>query len=67
MTQAQDDAPEAIRGEFRQLRTRPKTAKDFRDRAGKFLRTHPSEDLETALKALQIAVGSFEEVAEHHE
>lgn len=44
-----------------------KTGKDLRGRAGKFLRTHPSEDLETALKALQIAAGSFEEVAEHYE
>ena len=34
---------------------------------GKFLKTHPSEDLETALKALEIAEGSLEEVAEHYE
>ena len=34
---------------------------------GRFLKTHPSEDLETALKALTIAEGSLEEVAEHYE
>jgi hypothetical protein len=34
---------------------------------GKFLKAYPSEDLETALKALQIAEGSLEEVAEHYE
>src|SRR5215510_8768773 len=33
----------------------------------KFLKTHRSEDLETALKALEIAGGSFEEVAERYE
>jgi hypothetical protein len=33
----------------------------------KFLKTYPSEDLETALKALEIAEGSLEEVAEHYE
>jgi hypothetical protein len=44
-----------------------KAVKDVRDRAGKFLRTHPSEDLEPALKAREVAAGSFEEVAEHYE
>jgi hypothetical protein len=39
----------------------------LRAQAGKFLKTHPSEDLETALKALAIAEGSLEEVAEHYE
>jgi hypothetical protein len=39
----------------------------MRVQRGKLLRTHPSEDLETALKALEIAAGSFEEVAEDHE
>jgi hypothetical protein len=34
---------------------------------GKFLKTHPSEDLETALKALEIAEGLLEEVAERYE
>jgi hypothetical protein len=28
---------------------------------------HPSEDLETALKALAIAAGSLEELAKHYE
>jgi hypothetical protein len=40
---------------------------NLRVQAGKFLKTHPSEDLETALKALEIAEGSLEEVAEHYE
>lgn len=44
-----------------------KTANDLRVQSGKFLRTHPSEDLETALKALKIAEGSLEEVAERYE
>jgi len=44
-----------------------KGVKDVRVQGGKFLRTHPSEDLETALKALEIPAGSFEEVAEHYE
>jgi hypothetical protein len=39
----------------------------LRAEGGKFLKTHPSEDLETALKALEIAEGSLEEVAEHFE
>jgi hypothetical protein len=41
--------------------------KDVRGQAGKFLRTHPSEDLEAALKALEIAPGSLEEVVERYE
>jgi len=36
-------------------------------RTGKSFKTHPSEDLETALKTLEIAELSFEEVAERHE
>jgi len=32
----------------------------------KFLKTHPSEDLATALKVLEIAEGSLDEVAEHY-
>lgn len=44
-----------------------KIANGLRVQGGKFLRTHPSEDLETALKALEIAAGSLEEVAEHYE
>jgi hypothetical protein len=40
--------------------------KSLRVQAGKFLKNHPSEDLETALKALTIAEGSLEEVAEHY-
>jgi hypothetical protein len=41
--------------------------KGLRAQGSKFLKTHPSEDLETALKALEIAEGSLEEVAEHYE
>jgi hypothetical protein len=44
-----------------------KIVKGLRVQGGKFLKTHPSEDLETALKALEIAEGSLEEVAEHYE
>lgn len=44
-----------------------KIVKNLRAQAGTFLKTHPSEDLETALKALAIAEGSLEEVAEHYE
>ena len=51
----------------RQARRWHKAVTDVRGQAGKFLRTHASEDLETALKALKIAAGSLEEVAEHYE
>lgn len=44
-----------------------KVVKGLKNQGGKFLKTHPSEDLETALKALEIAEGSLEEVAEHYE
>lgn len=44
-----------------------KIVKGLRAQGSKLLRTHPSEDLETALKALEIAAGSLEEVAEHYE
>jgi hypothetical protein len=52
---------------YRQARQWQKLVKGVRDQGGKFLKTHPSEDLETALKALEIAEGSLEEVAEHYE
>jgi hypothetical protein len=51
----------------RQAQRWHKTVKDVRAQAGRFGRTHASEDLETALKALEIAAGSLEEVAEHYE
>lgn len=51
----------------RQAEQWQKIVKNVRAQAGKFLKTHPSEDLETALKALEIAEGSLEEVAEHYE
>jgi hypothetical protein len=44
-----------------------KVVNSVRVQSGRFLKTHPSEDLETALKALAIAEGSLEEVAEHYE
>lgn len=44
-----------------------KTIRTVRSQGGRFLKSHPSEDLETALKALELAEGSLEEVAEHYE
>ena len=44
-----------------------KTVKNVRAQGATFLRKHRSEDLETALKALEIAAGSFKEVTEHYE
>jgi hypothetical protein len=52
---------------YRQAKQWHKIVKGLREQGGKFLKTHPSEDLETALKALEIAEGSLEEVAEHYE
>src|ERR671919_2885156 len=49
----------------RQAKQWQKIVKGLRAEGGKFLKTHPSEDLETALKALEIAEGSLEELAEH--
>jgi hypothetical protein len=51
----------------RQARQWRDIVKGLRAEGGKFLRTHPSEDLETALKALEIAEGSLEEVAERYD
>jgi hypothetical protein len=51
----------------RQAKQWHKIVKGLRAQGGKFLKTHRSEDLETALKALEIAEGSLEEVAEHYE
>ena len=44
-----------------------KVVKGLRTQGGRFLKNHTREDLETALKALEIAEGSLEEVAEHYE
>jgi hypothetical protein len=52
---------------YRQVNQWHKIVKDLRAQGGKFLKFHPSEDLETALKALKISEGSLEEVAEHYE
>lgn len=51
---------------YRQARRWREIVKRIKNQAGKFLKTHPSEDLETALKALEIAEGSLEEVAERY-
>jgi len=51
----------------RQAKQWHKIVKGLRVQGGKFLKTHPSEDLETALKALKIAEGSLEEVTERYE
>jgi hypothetical protein len=51
----------------RRARRLHKTVKAVRGQAGTFLRMHRSEDLKTALKALAIAAGSLEEVAERYE
>ena len=51
----------------RQAKQWHKIVKGLRAQGGKFLKTHRSEDLETALKALEIAEGSLEEVAERYE
>jgi hypothetical protein len=51
----------------RQAKQWQKIVNGLRLQGGKFLKTHRSEDLETALKALEIAEGSLEEVAEHYE
>jgi len=51
----------------RQAKQWYKVVKGLRNQGGKFLKAHPSEDLETALKALAIAEGSLEEVVEHYE
>jgi len=44
-----------------------KIVTELKNEGSKFLKTHPSEDLETALKALEIAAASLEEVAERYE
>src|SRR5262245_9988152 len=51
----------------RQAKQWHEIVKRLRAQGAKFLKTHRSEDLETALKALEIAAGSFEEVAERYE
>src|ERR1043166_10055069 len=51
----------------RQARQWHQIVKGLRAQGGKFLKTHPSEDLEAALKALEIAEGSLKEVSEHYE
>ncbi|MPZ77364.1 MAG: hypothetical protein GEU77_12660 [Deltaproteobacteria bacterium] len=51
----------------RQAKEWHKVVKGMQAQGGRFLKTHPSEDLETALKALAIAEGSLQEVAEHYE
>ena len=51
----------------RQAKQWHKIIQDLHAQGSKFLKTHPSEDLETALKALEIAEGSLAGVAEQYE
>jgi hypothetical protein len=51
----------------RQAKQWQKIVKALRVQGSKFPKSHPSEDLETALRALEIAEGSLEEVAERYE
>jgi hypothetical protein len=44
-----------------------RTVQSLRAEASTFLQNHPNEDLETALKALAVAEGSLDEVAERYE
>lgn len=52
---------------YRQAKQWLNGVKNIKNQGHKFLGAHPSEDLETALKALEIAEGSLEEVIEHYE
>jgi hypothetical protein len=52
---------------YRQAKEWLNVVKNMQKQGNKFLNSHPSEDLETALKALAIAEGSLDEVAEHYE
>ena len=52
---------------YRQAKQWLQAVNDLQKQGKKFLHSHPSEDLETALKALAIAAGSLDEVAEHYE
>ena len=52
---------------YRQAKQWYETVKGIKNQGNKFLKMHPSEDMENALKALEIAEGSLEEVAEHYE
>lgn len=51
----------------RQAKQWRESVKKIQAQGTKFFKNHPSDDLETALKALEIAEGSLEEVAEHYE
>src|SRR6185369_2441866 len=52
---------------YRQAKQWLSAVKTLQKQGNKFLISHPSEDLETALKAFAIAAGSLDEVAEHYE
>src|SRR5690349_14450231 len=52
---------------YRQAKQWLDAIKEIQNQGSKFLRAHPNEDLETALKALAIAEGSLEEVTERYE
>lgn len=52
---------------YRRAKEWHKAVKNLRARGDKFLKGRDNEDLETALKALEIAEGSLREVMEHYE
>ena len=52
---------------YRKAKEWHNTVKDLRAQGSKFLESRENEDLETALKALEIAEGSLKEVIEHYE
>ena len=52
---------------YRQAKQWLNTVQGIKNQGNKFLKAHPSEDLETALKALAIAEGSLQEITEHYE
>lgn len=52
---------------YRQARQWLNDVTSIKKQGNRFLAAHRSEDMETALRALTIAEGSLEEVAEHYE
>lgn len=52
---------------YRKAKEWHKAIKNLRAQGNKFLESHDNEDLETALKALEIAEGSLKEVMDHYE
>ena len=52
---------------YRKAKEWHKAVRNLRAQGDKFLKRRDNEDLETALKALEIAEGSLKEVMEHYE